>query len=64
MMTSHRSSRSNQFTMSKTFKPGFASPLSSAREERKTSAALLKVATFKTKNYDASEKYASAMSAR
>ena len=50
--------------MSKTFKPGFASPISSAREERKSSAALLKVATFKTKNYDANEKYASAMSAR
>lgn len=50
--------------MSKTFRPGFASPRNTEKEERKDSAATLKLATFKTKNYDANEKYASAMSAR
>ena len=49
--------------MSKTFRPGFASPRNTEKEERGNSATL-KLATFKTKNYDASEKYASAMSSR
>ena len=51
LMSSHRSSKSGQFSLGKTFMPGVTSPMHSARGERKNSAAITKLATFRASQY-------------
>ena len=64
LISNHRSSKSSQFSLSKNFMSGHASPMHTERGERKNSAAITKLATFKTRNDYNNSNYASAMTDR